>query len=322
MSATAEVLTSPAARRYVDSLRGPYRDDHVRLQPSGCVLLSKVTKDVHRILDFAVRPDDVWLVTFPKSGTTWSQELLWLLMNNCDVEQAKRVPLIQRFPYLEITPLMPEFTRNMPHSIDHVERMVSPRLIKSHLPLDQLPKQIKTVKPKVIYVVRSVQDAIVSFYHHYQLWGDCDLTLDQFAECFMDDLIMYCPYWDHVLPFWNLRNEPNVLFYSYEDMKKDLASVIRLVATFLQKTITERQVAELVDYLSFDKMRNNPAVNYDPVVEQLRADYNLQPLPSSTKFMRRGQVGEGKQVLSEDIQRRLRQWTEAALQGSDYTGPR
>jgi hypothetical protein len=38
-----------------------------------------------------------------ESGTTWTSELLWLLMNNCDTEKAKETPLFVRAPFTEYT---------------------------------------------------------------------------------------------------------------------------------------------------------------------------------------------------------------------------
>lgn len=51
--------------------------------------------------DMTVYNDDVWLVTLPKCGTTWMQELLWLLMHNCDFDGALREHLEVRTPFME-----------------------------------------------------------------------------------------------------------------------------------------------------------------------------------------------------------------------------
>lgn len=64
-----------------------YRDDRL-----------EYIKKVHELEVFK---DDVWLVTLPKCGTTWMQELLWLVMNNFDFEGAKNEHLEIRTPYME-----------------------------------------------------------------------------------------------------------------------------------------------------------------------------------------------------------------------------
>jgi len=51
--------------------------------------------------DMEVLEDDVWIVTNPKCGTTWMQELVWLLMNDCDFEAALAKDLQLRSPFLE-----------------------------------------------------------------------------------------------------------------------------------------------------------------------------------------------------------------------------
>lgn len=35
------------------------------------------------------------------TGTTWTQEMVWLLENNLDYETSKEKPLYERFPMLE-----------------------------------------------------------------------------------------------------------------------------------------------------------------------------------------------------------------------------
>ena len=39
------------------------------------------------------RSDDVWVSSFPKCGTTWTQEMVWNILNNVDLDTAKSVKL-------------------------------------------------------------------------------------------------------------------------------------------------------------------------------------------------------------------------------------
>ncbi|EZA50543.1 Sulfotransferase 1C4 [Ooceraea biroi] len=52
--------------------------------------------------NFKARPDDTWVLSYPRSGTTWTQELVWLLSNNLDFDTAKKNLLAERFPFLEL----------------------------------------------------------------------------------------------------------------------------------------------------------------------------------------------------------------------------
>lgn len=54
-----------------------------------------------KIYNFQARPDDVFICTFPRSGTTWTQEMIWLLANNFDYDTALKNQLLERFPFLE-----------------------------------------------------------------------------------------------------------------------------------------------------------------------------------------------------------------------------
>lgn len=65
------------------------------------VLLEKYRKMAKRIKEMEVYDDDTWVITYPRSGTTWTQEMVWLLNNNLNFIEAKKVDLLQRFPYLE-----------------------------------------------------------------------------------------------------------------------------------------------------------------------------------------------------------------------------
>ena len=74
------------------------------------------------------------------AGTTWLQEIVYLIHSDFDMAQAQKVMIDDRFPYLEF----------MYPGAKEVASYPSPRLIKSHLPYSLLPSDIHEKKPKVL----------------------------------------------------------------------------------------------------------------------------------------------------------------------------
>ena len=101
----------------------------------------------------------------------------------------------------------------------------------------------------------------MSLYNHFRKLEGFDGTLDCFVEAFLADECDYSPFIGLALGYWHARNEPNVLVISYEDMKRDLASVVRKTADFLGKKVPEKKMPALLEHLSFESMKRNPMVN-------------------------------------------------------------
>ena len=140
------------------------------------------------IRELEVRSDDVWISSFPKCGTTWTQEMVWQVANNLDLEGGK-VMLDERFPFLEAETLWKpsefgwsgrmiaglfkvwewgtSWRWNRPKSwfgykstVEMLEDSTKRRFIKSHLPLSLLPQNLLTTA-RVIYVARNPKDAMI-----------------------------------------------------------------------------------------------------------------------------------------------------------------
>ncbi|KAJ9573814.1 hypothetical protein L9F63_008796, partial [Diploptera punctata] len=312
-----ELLKGPLAEKYSKANSHHIHDGLVKITPSGCCLPSRYQNHFQDVLNFKVRPDDVWVVTYPKCGTTWTQELAWLLINDLDFETAKNTPLIKRAPFLEFGSL----TENSPKHVDTLQiadNLKSPRSIKSHLPVELLPKQLWTVKPKIIYVAREAKDALVSAYHHHRLFFSFTETCDEFAEYFMAGIVGFGSLWDHILGFWKLRHEENILFNTFEDMKKDLPGVVKRTADFLGRSLTSDQLEKLCDHLSFQSMKNNKAVSHEEefraVKDKRKSELNGEVQP----FMRKGQVGGWKSDLSPEAAEKVDNWSRDKVKGTDY----
>ena len=115
--------------------------------------LSKAAEELNYLkfkMDFGEHEDDIYIVTFPKSGTTLMQMLLYQLTTNGEVD----------FKHIyDVSP----WIRN--DSFKHRKPRLdfqSPRLIKSHDPYEYFDK---TTKGKFIFIIRNGMDVAVSLYN-------------------------------------------------------------------------------------------------------------------------------------------------------------
>lgn len=56
---------------------------------------------IQKLYNFEARTDDIWISTFVRSGTTLTQEMMWLLCNDLNYDAAKATQLNIRFPFFE-----------------------------------------------------------------------------------------------------------------------------------------------------------------------------------------------------------------------------
>jgi len=276
-----------------------------------------------KIKDMEVHDDDIWIITFPKCGTTWTQEIVYSLMHNVDLSKSE-IDIDIRFPFLEHEAVIKmdgligvEEIPYIAKSVEYVKNMPRPRFIKTHLPWDLLPDQITSLKkkPKIINVYRNPKDVCISYYHHSRLLTYYTGTFEEFAELFLGDKLSGSPYIKHVLSFWNQRHHPNIHIIKFEDMKPDLKSVIKSLAKFLNVQIDDEQMSRLFQHVSFDSMKNNKYLSHDNFTEFLKK--NDLCYDTSGKFIRSGKSGGYKSEMSEELIQRFDVWIEKRLEKSE-----
>ncbi|XP_077989906.1 sulfotransferase 1B1-like [Glandiceps talaboti] len=262
------------------------------------------------LVTFEIRPSDVFLITVPKSafpsqtpqimnefiisnpGTTWMKRILSLIMNNADEEDA-----LSRESTSPFTPY--KFYIEMKEKQDEYAKMEGPRFMPSHLLPNLLPPQLFEKKPKVIYVARNPKDAAVSMYYHClqdnimpsYTWSDFLTKYMQGSR--QSEGYVFGDWGSHVIPWWERRHEQNVLFVKYEDMVKDLGSLVREVASFMDRdTLSEHQLNKITKLCTFESMKKDP-------VSLLKFACDLWSIDvSNSPFVRKGKVGGWKDYFT------------------------
>ena len=309
-----------------------YESTDVKVEPGNWTLPSAI--DLEGIKNFTLYKDDIWIVTLPKCGTTWMQELTWLIMNELDIEKSKinqffRVPFLELDSVLRSYPISKkdekqfnEYPEDIPrneetvnwyfkHSMEYASRIDRPRIIKSHLPISLLPDNLLDTC-KVIYVARNIKDAAVSRYHHLKLSPGLQQDFTHFARCFLKNDIKFNPFIPHILEAWEKREHSNMFFTTYEEMKTDLKKVAVKLATFLRGpsySLSKSSMDKLLRAVDIESFRRNVFLNKD---KEVPAD------DKGNGFIRKGIIGDWKNYFDEEMNKEWDPYIHKQLSGSNY----
>ena len=258
------------------------------------------------------REGDIVVATSYKSGTTWMEQILGLLV---DTESRDSFALHGAAPWID--------GRLGGQSMENLRRLVAGmpgrRLIKTHLPLDGLP-----FYPSVRYIVvgRDPRDVFMSLFNQYRNYTDLAFTIlndqpglvgETFPKCPEDPQLFWrswmtrgffewesegWPFWanlGHTQSFWNYRHLPNLLFVHYADMLADLSTVARRVAAFLGIDASEPDIRRVTETTAFDHVKKR-AEAAPPASDHLR------PMIEGglRTFFHKGTNGRWRNVLHAD----------------------
>lgn len=248
--------------------------------------LGGATENVVRVLRFLrglhafeARADDVFVASYPRSGTTLSQFLVYLLLwGEDDVGGAAH-----------ISQLTPWFERELAQGrIDAAKlaQLPSPRIFKTHLPYRWLP-----ARGRCIYLTRDPADVVLSYYHLYRDYLGFDGDFEAFFQRFRRGDVQYGSLFKHRRGWLHERENPRVLFVSYEELTRDREATARRILAFLGTPCDSERLKRAVRATDFAAMKRREAL-FDHATDLLLT-HGVRP----GRFLRRGLRGQGRQIL-------------------------
>ena len=198
---------------------------------------------------------DVFFVGFPKSGHTWVQYLTASLLG-ADVRHC---------PDALVQDLVPDI-----HDRRFYRRYATPMVFKSHA----LPRPDYR---RVIYLLRDGRDVMVSYYHH---------ACARFGPQDWNHFVGHPPWLDakwheHVEAWLANPYQAELLIVRYEDLKRDAATELRRICTFLGREETPARIQEAVAAAAFEVMN----------AREKKLGWEDPTWPKEKSFVRRGAVG-------------------------------
>ncbi|XP_037386222.1 sulfotransferase 1E1-like [Talpa occidentalis] len=286
----------------MDSSKFDYGENFGRIQ--GILIYKDFLKYWDDVETFQARPDDLVIATYPKSGTTWISEIVDMIYKEGDVEKCKDA-IFNRVPYLECR------KDDMLNGVKQLNQMASPRIVKTHLLPELLPVSFWEKNCKMIYICRNAKDVAVSYYYFFLMVPvhPNPGTFSEFVEKFMEGHVPYGSWYKHTQSWWEKRNNSQLLFLFYEDMKEDVRKEVIKLIKFLGKTPSETLVDKIIQHTTFQEMKKNPFTNYTLLPGEL---FN-QKVHS---FMRKGISGDWKNHFTVALNEKFDVHYEQQMKGS------
>jgi hypothetical protein len=264
------------------------------------------------------------IVTTPKAGTTWLQQLCHQLRSKGDMD------------FVEISAVVPwiELAHDLGQDLDAHQPHGPPRLFKTHCWFEHCPRA-----PGVKYVVgvRNPEDVLWSFYRFmdgWMAWPAGSIDFDTFARAFFlnrglpASKMQNASYWHHLVSWMGHVDDPNVCFVFFEDMKEDLERESRRLARFLgyspEQPDWEERISVAVQHASYGYMVAHVGQFDENITRAARnGPMGLPPeAGAGTSKVKEGKVGGSRCALSpklrEELQRRWEEVVTPALGFGSY----
>lgn len=212
--------------------------------------------------DFGQRETDIYVVSYPRSGTTMMQMILYQMTTNGNVDFQH---IYDVSPWCRFSAL---FKRPMPSVGER-------RIIKTH---DSYSMHESNRVAKFIFITRDCLDVIPSIYQQTLDYVDPSVSFEELSNRNMINWLDYNSTWIEN------KNGLNILYLNYEDVVEKKREVISILSKFLDVSIDEPSIERVLERTSLKFMKQHES-KFGEQPEHWKV-YN--------NFIRTGQIGKGK----------------------------
>ncbi len=221
-------------------------------------------------------PRDVFVASYPRSGSTWLRFLLFetLTRNDAGFDNVNRmIPDVGM--HGAATSLLPN----------------QGRLIKTHEPY-------RPEYRRAVYVARDVRDVVLSEYAYQNALGRVRGTFDDYLNEFLRGTATGYGSWQEHVHGWldsPLADRGDLLVVIYSDLRKDTQNRMEQILDFLGVSVDRKIIANAIRNNEFQKMR----------AKEDRSPQLGKSGDENRRFVRKGSVGGWREQLTPDQLERI-----------------
>lgn len=240
------------------------------------------------------RPGDVYLVSYPRSGSTWVRSAVAEAMFGGSGESLE-----------ELDRYCPDVHARTPASRVHPAEV---HLVKSHWPCS--PREGAADYQRVVYLLRDPRDVVLSHFRYLTGLGQYAGDFDEFLTDWLCGRVYPCSWAEHVFSWLGpagLQRERSMLTLRYEDLSAEATRELARLLGFIGIRHTAERLNEIVTLCSADRMR-------DKERRGMRPSLQVEDL----EFIGPAQAGRWHQELTDDQVTMIQDWAGKAMRMAGY----
>jgi hypothetical protein len=243
-------------------------------------------------------PHDVFICSYFKSGTNWTMQIAVQVAHRGAAAYDHIHDIV---PWPDIAPRA-RFAVPLGDDRPRAAAPTGLRVIKTHLPLDRVPY---SPAARYVCVVRDPKDVFVSSYHFIRAHaGFLMPPAAAWLDAYLSPDTALGSWAVHLASYWRARDRPNMLFLTYEQMRRDLEGTVQAIAAFMGVDLTADERAAVVRQSTFAHMKS------------IENKFETRGAPWTTArgaMMRSGKHGASAEMLSAADQVRVDDYWRAEL---------